>query len=487
VKGLLPKPKLFRFFAKRKKDTVPENQLPKIHTKTLPGPKSLKLAETLRRYECPQITYVGGAFPIFFSRSKGANLYDVDGNRYLDLSSCFAVSGIGHSDKAVAEAMWNQSREMMHGMGDVHPNEVKVELAKKLAEITPGNLGQTIFSSTGSEAVETALKTAVVHTKKSGVIAFDGAYHGLGYGALQATHRQDFKKPFEKQLGKHVRHAPFPDPRLYGSKASETAMKAVEKLYAAAKKGAHPVGAVLVEPIQGRGGVRVPPANFLKDLRAFCDANGVLLIADEVLTGFGRTGAMFAVEKSSVVPDLLCLGKGMANGFPISACVGTPRVMHSWGASTGDAVHTSTYLGHPTGCAAALATIRRIEEGKLVERSRALGEFFRRELHGLKTKHAVIGDVRGSGLMIGIELVEPLSSYAMKDKKSRRPVQALPATAKTRFVVEEALRNGIVLLGSGPDHNVLSLTPPFVITERDIAHCIGVFDRILKSASEKGV
>ncbi|MBI3251832.1 MAG: aspartate aminotransferase family protein [Candidatus Omnitrophica bacterium] len=444
--------KLFRFPFKigKKEKPLPKNLLPKIRTK-IPGPQSLRLTELLKRFECPQLTYTHEPFPIFLKKASGANMIDVDRNRYLDLTSCFGVMGIGHSSPVVQEAMRRQAAEMIHGLGDVHPNEVKVLLAKKLSEITPGNLNQSFFSSTGAEAVETALKTAVMHTKKTGVIAFERAYHGLNYGALHVTHRADFRKPFAKQLGKHVSFAPFSD------------LKAVKKIIHKSRRSPHRIGAVILEPIQGRGGIHVAPPGFLKELRAVCDEEAALLIADEVFTGFGRTGSMFAMDKSGVVPDLLCLGKGMGGGFPISVCVGTTRVMHSWGASTGDAIHTSTYVGNPLGCAIALAVIGEIERRKFVDRSKSLGDFFRRELWKLKEKYPLIADVRGAGLMIGVEFGKP--------------------PAKARLFIEECLRGGILVLPAGEHHDVISITPPFVISEKEISFCVQQFEKILKKIS----
>jgi 4-aminobutyrate aminotransferase-like enzyme len=469
----LKKPKFFAFPFKKKKNPFPKNLLPKVRSKTLPGPESLKLAENLKRFECPQLTFIADPFPVFLKKASGANIVDVDGNRYLDFTSCFAVSGLGHSAKAVLRAIREQSKLMIHGMGDVHPNEVKVLLAKRLSEITPGNLNQTIFSSTGAEAVESALKTAVMHTKKTGVIAFTGAYHGLGYGALTATHREDFRKPFLKQLGAFVTFAPFPDVRIFENKASELSLKSVQRIIRKSRRSKHPVGAVLIEAIQGRGGIHAAPLEFLKNLRALCDEEKALLIADEVFTGFGRAGSMFAIDKSMVVPDLLCLGKGMGNGFPISACIGTTRVMYSWGPSTGDAIHTSTFLGNPLGCAIALAVIKEIEDKKLVDRSKNLGDFFRKELWKLKEKYPVISDIRGSGLMIGMEFTEP-QLYGPRNKK---PV---PATARARSFIAEALRHGVILLPAGPHHNVVSITPPFVISEKEITFAVSLFDKILQ-------
>ncbi len=475
--GFIKKPKFFSFPFRKKKDALPKNSLPKIRTKTLPGPKSLQWTESLRRFECPQLTYIREPFPVFFKKATACNILDVDGNRFLDLTSAFAVAGIGHSSPSVTRAIREQTKFMIHGMGDVHPNDLKVLLAKKLSEITPGNLNQTIFSSTGAEAVESALKTAVMHTKKTGVIAFTGAYHGLGYGALSVTHREDFRKPFLKQIGSFSYFAPFPDVRIYENKASQISMKAVQSLVKKSRRSRHPVGAVILEVIQGRGGIVSAPSEFLKNLRTFCDETKILLIVDEVFTGFGRTGSMFAVDKSTVVPDLLCLGKGMANGFPISACIGTTRVMYSWGPSTGDAIHTSTFLGNPLGCAVALAVIKEIEQKKLVDRSKNLGDFFRKELWRLKEKYPMIADIRGSGLMIGMEFEE----HAPYSKKKRN----VPATDKARTFIAEALRQGVILLSSGPFHNVVSLTPPFVISEKEISFCIKLFDKILQKISSE--
>jgi len=469
MKPLIRKPKFFQFPFKKKGDALPKSLPPKIRSKELPGKQSAKLGAELKRFECPQITYQGGVFPIFIQRAQACNLYDVDGNRYIDLTSAFGVSGLGHGHPAVLKALREQSKRMMHGLGDVHPNDVKVALARKLSEITPGNLSQTIFSSTGFEAVESALKTAVMHTKKTGVISFTGAYHGLGYGTLSVTHREDFKKPFLKQLGGFSHIAAFPDERVFGDKATQAAMKSVESAFKKAKKSKHAVGAVLIEPIQGRGGVIPCPPDFMKQLRAFCDQEKILLIADEVFTGFARTGSMFAMEKSGVVPDIMCIGKGLANGFPISACIGSMRVMYSWGVSTGDAIHTSTFLGNPLGCAVALSVIGEIERLKLVDRSRAMGELFRKELWKLKEKYPLIADIRGSGLMIGVEFSEPGHS----------PKKPLPATDKLRSFVQQALSRGLVVLPAGPAHNVLQLSPPFIISEKDIHGCVAIFDKIL--------
>ncbi len=435
--------------------------LPNI--KAIPGPESLKLSKRLKCVESPNVTFIGGAFPIFWNSALGANVIDEDGNIFIDFGSAFGVQNVGHSHPRVVGALERQSKKLMHGMGDVHPTEVKVLLAEKLRDITPGDLSQTIFSSSGSEAVESAIKTACMHTKKSGVIAFEGAYHGLTYGALAATHRYDFKESFLDQIGRFVTHIPFPDPFHRPSKSKsgyDEVLEAIEMRIKDSRREA--IGAVLLEPVQGRGGVIVPPKGFFPALRQVCDAHGMLLIFDEIMTGFGRTGRWFASEHEGVVPDLLILGKGMTGGFPISACVGSEKVMASWGISRGEAIHTSTFLGSPLGAACALETINILEDEKLIERSDHLGKSLLEKLKSLAKKYPLMGDVRGQGLLIGVELVE----------------NGKPASEKTARLVDLLLRQGIIMLPSGPHHNVLSLTPPLVISDEQTDHVVMVLDRL---------
>ena len=398
--------------------------LPHLRT-PIPGPVSRRLARRLRRYESRNVTYVDTRWPIFWARARGANVEDVDGNRFIDMTSAFAVMGVGHGNRRVVEALRTQSQKLLHGMGDVHPHELKVRLAEKLSRLTfarweRGGTGKVIFTNSGFEAVEAALKTAAIATGKPGVVAFQGAYHGLGYGALDATWRRDFRAPFEKQLGQFTVHLPFGQ---------------VPK-----RPPNREIGAVLVEPIQGRAGVIIPPDDFLPGLRRFCDRHGLVLILDEIYTGFGRTGKWFACEHWGTVPDLICVGKGMTGGFPISACIGRSSVMDTWPESTGEAIHTSTFLGNPLGCAMALAAIQEIEERGWIDQCERLGEWLRSRLSTLDSRLLV----RGKGLMIGVEL---------------------PTAQTCGELVRSLLRRGIIVLGGGDRHNVLTLSPPFVITE----------------------
>lgn len=443
------------------------DELPELKT-SIPGPRSLALADELRQCECPGITYVDQDFPVFWQAARGANVLDVDGNRYVDAAGAFAVASLGHTDPQVLRAAALQAGQLLHGMGDVHPPASKVELAKLLAEVTPGDLGHAIFGSSGAEAVEAAIKTATLATGRSHFIAFEGAYHGLTYGALSLTHRPDFRAPFLAQLGVPARHVPFPDPYRppAGSDPATCGQFCLDQVEQALREDPD-VAAVIVEPIQGRGGEVVPPDEFLPGLRDACDRHGVLLIADEIYTGFCRTGRWFAVEHAGVVPDLMCIGKAMSNGFPISACVGREHVMRAWGESTGEAIHTSTFLGHPVGCAMGVATIREMQARDLDRVAAEKGDRLVQMLEPLAERHRKIGQVRGRGLMVGIELV--------RDRETREP-----DPEATWQVVLGALKRGLILLGGGSRRNVLSLSPPLTIADRQLDFVVETIDACLK-------
>jgi len=426
---------------------LPGSLGPELRTE-VPGPRSLALAQRLAAVESRNVTCLVPGAPIFWQRAHGANVWDVDGNRFVDLGGAFGVANAGHSHPDVATAIAAQAGELLHGMGDVHPSAVKVELLEALCARFPGGGdARAILVSSGSDAVEAALKTALLATGNAGVIAFEGGYHGLSLGALDATWRADFRKPFAARLPNATGFARYGDAADLSRVRDELDARGIA------------TGAVLVEPIQGRGGERVPPAGFLRELRTRCDAEGWLLIADEVYTGFGRTGRWFACEHEGVVPDLLCVGKGLSSGMPLAACLGRREVMDAWPASSGEALHTQTFLGHPVGCAAALASLGVIERERLVERSADLGqrtlELARTRLGGL----ARVRDIRGLGLMIGIEC-----------ENGHTAISACTA----------ALERGFILLPSGEDGRVLSITPPLCIEEEQIAGAIDALAQALR-------
>ena len=440
----------------------------------------------LRDYESRNVLFTepDGSWPIVWERAKGVHVWDAEGKKYLDLTAAFGVATAGHANRAVVRAGQKQMATLLHAMGDVHPHALKAQLARELSRITferwtaksnrqsaIGNRqsGKVIFNNSGFEAVEAALKTAMLATGKRGVIAFEGAYHGLGYGALNATHREHFRAPFRSQLREFGNFLPFPVAADVSRRTSsgETTAESLRRLTSAATKIFHreKIGAILVEPIQARGGINIPPPEFIPLLRKLCDQHGALLILDEIYTGFGRTGKWFACEHSGVIPDLICLGKALTGGFPLSACVGRADVMDAaWPASQGEAIHTSTYLGHPVGCAMALAQIAEIKRLKLCERSAKLGTRLLKKLSILHPPSSILIRARSIGLMAGLELLNPDGS---------------PATAESLRVIKAMLHRGYILLPEGEHGNIISFTPPLTITEAQLTRMVTEIEKIL--------
>lgn len=404
----------------------------------IPGPRSRALAQRLARVESRNITRLEPTAPIFWAEARGANVRDVDGNTYIDLTAGFGVAAAGHAPPEVAAAIAAQAAALAHGLGDVYPARVKVELLEKLAAIAPGNLSVSILASAGAEAVEAALKTAVLRTGRPGILAFEGSYHGLTYGALAATHRNDFRAPFEQQLFSGVRFAPL-------------RLDAVDELLRS-----HDIGAILIEPVQGRGGIRMMPDGFLQALRARCDGERRILIFDEIYTGMGRTGQWFACQHFNVVPDVLVVGKGLTGSLPLSAAIGTPDLMQAWPPSHGEAIHTSTFLGNPIACAAALAQIDLIERNGLLRRAQEIGA----RIHD-RVKHWPARAVRGLGALQGVEFH--------------------PATPPVPVrLMQAALADGIIVLPEGPTGDVLALTPPLTVTNAQLDYALAALERLIR-------
>ncbi len=424
--------------------------------------KTKQVLDVLRTYESRNVLFMepDGSWPIVWERAKDVHVWDADGKKYLDLSGAFGVAAAGHANANVVKAGQKQMARLLHAMGDVHPPARKAELARELSRVTferwNKKSGKTIFSNSGFEAVESALKTAALATKKRGVIAFTGAYHGLGYGALNVTHRDFFRSPFQSQLREFGHFAPFP------KKNSDLATVEFQVRNFFRRER---IGAILVEPVQARGGCNVPPKEFLPLLRKLCDEHGALLILDEIYTGFGRTGKWFACEHSGVVPDLICLGKALTGGFPLSACVGRADLMDAaWPPSRGEAIHTSTFLGHPVGCAMALAQIVEIGKLKLPERSAELGKFLLGELQSKIPNEKFQVNIRGLGLMVAVELRLP-------DGK--------PATDAAMQAIKAMLRRGYIMLPEGEFGNVISFTPPLTITKAQLAKAVKTLAEVL--------
>jgi len=412
---------------------------------------SRTLSAALERYQSPGVTPVGDEDAIFLASAHEARVVDVDGTSYLDFCAGFGVAGTGHSNHAVVRAIGNQAAVLMHAMGDLHPAEIQAPLLEKLAAIAPGALSKSYLCSTGSEAVEAALKTALLYNGRPGIIAFNGAYHGLSLGALGVCGLPFFRKPFASALTQRSVFVDYPRQRQ-GAAAIERAITAIED---AVRKRAD-IGAVIVEPIQGRAGIVLPPDGFLSALRAFCDRQQLVLIADEVYTGFGRTGKWFAVEHEDIVPDLLCVGKALANGFPMAATIGTPKVMDAWPAPEREALHTSTFMGNPMGCAAALATIEEIERLNLPARATTLSNIVAERLEPFR-RHEQVTDIRGRGLFWGIEM----RTDSIADS-----------------IVRAAVRQGLMIFAEGA---VVAIMPPLTITESELAEGLNVIGSLFES------
>lgn len=459
-----------------------DGQLPPEITAEPPAAASRAAAERLRRVESRNVTFLSDDFPVTWTRARGCNVWDADGNRYVDLTAGFGAASVGHNHPRVVEAVGDQGGRMLHGMGDVHPPDRKVELLEQLASLAPWSDPRTILGVSGSDAVEAALKTARLATGKPGVLAFTGAYHGLGYGALSVTDRDRFREPFLDQLNPHVVRAGFPhpyrppdrpgfpdppaDPDAVVAAALEDVRRALDA--AAGRR----VGAVLVEPVQGRGGDVVPPPGFLASLADLCRDRDLLLAVDEIYTGFGRTGRRFACEEEGLRPDLMCVGKSLGGGMPVSACIGSREVMEAWPPSDGEAIHTSTFMGHPVACGAALAALEVLEGQGLARRARVLGRRWRSALESMATSHPSVGEIRGRGLMLGLDLI--------RDRVSRRP----DADTAGRVVLA-ALRRGWIVLTSGPDGNVVSLSPPLTVSEELLERSVSMLDEALEEAESR--
>jgi 4-aminobutyrate aminotransferase/(S)-3-amino-2-methylpropionate transaminase len=373
-----------------------------------------------------------------WSEARGANVVDVDGNVYVDLASGFGVASMGHAHPRITHAIETQARHLVHGFGDVHPSTPKIELLERLAAMAPFPDARVILGAHGADAIEAALKTAMLHTGRAGVMAFVGSYHGLSHGPLSICgYREDFRAPFLEQLSPHTVFAPWPSEDA----SVDQAIAAVREVW---DMSPTPIGALFVEPILGRGGVRLPPRGFLRALGALARERNACVVADEILVGLGRCGTRFVSVEDELTPDLLCVGKSLGGGMPISACIGKNPIMASWGDSAGEAIHTATFFGHPLACAAALASLDVIEEENLAALAREKGAFWLETLSKLKASHPSIRDVRGRGMLMGIELDSGV-----------RTLKLIPAL----------LTRGWITLAAGMGAEVLQIVPPITIDD----------------------
>jgi 4-aminobutyrate aminotransferase/(S)-3-amino-2-methylpropionate transaminase len=373
---------------------------------------------------------------IVYASGQGSNVIDVDGNRFVDLAGGFGALLLGHVHPTVQRVLTLQSERLLQALGDLHPADAKIALLERLTRLYPEPGAQGILAQSGSDAVGAALKTALLATGKPGVVAFSGAYHGLGYGPLAACGlRESYRAPFAAQLNPHVSFVPYP----IDAQTAATALEQSRTHFARAE-----VGAVLIEPVLGRGGVVPPPAGFLAELARLARDYGVLFIADEIWTGLGRAGSWLKSCGEGLIPDLICLGKGLGGGLPLSAVIGRASMMQSWRREA-EVVPTSTFAGAPLAASTAIATLEVLAKEHLPERARDLGERYLAELRASLVAVRQVREVRGRGLMLGIDLGE-------------RPGAA-------GAVMQSLLRSGYITSTGGGRREVLVLTPPLNIAE----------------------
>jgi 4-aminobutyrate aminotransferase len=434
-------------------------EVPQIKT-DLPGPRAQGLLERDHKYSSPSYTRI---YPLVVERGSGAVIEDVDGNLFLDCTAGIAVTATGHCHPEVVAAITDQAQKLLHMSGTDFYYEPQIDLAQRLAELAPGESPKRVFfTNSGAEALEAALKLARWHTERSRAIAFFGAFHGRTYGAMSLSGSKTVHRRGFSPLVPDIHHVPYPrGPEArstpnYGKRCVEQIEEHVLKRIAPPEE----VAAIFVEPIQGESGYHVPPPDFLPALRELCDRHGMLLVTDEVQCGMGRTGKLFAVEHWDVEPDIVCLAKGIASGMPLGAIIAKDAVM-DWPSGS----HASTFGGNPVSCRASLATLDLLEREYIVNAAQR-GEQLRQGLLRLQRQSPVIGDVRGLGLMMAIELV--------KDREHMTPDPGLRDQ-----VVQTAFHQGLLLLGAG--ESAIRFCPPLCITAEQIDTVLRILAGVLAS------
>ncbi len=424
-----------------------------------PGPKAQAI---IARDESWTSTSYIKEYPFVIAGGSGATAEDVDGNRFLDFMAGIAVTSTGYSHPQVVEAIRDAAARFLHICGTDFYFDGFARLAERLGRVAPGPSKKRVFlTNSGAEAVEGAMKLARFHTRRPALIAFHGSFHGRSYGAMSLTSSKAKQRAHFGPLVPEVYHVPYCSPYRcgacgQGNPCTLGSVEAIEELFAR-QLDPTDVAGIFVEPIQGEGGYVVPQPGFLRALRSLCDEHGILLVCDEVQSGVGRTGKMWASQWEDVEPDILLSAKGLGSGMPIGAFIAKESVM-TWGAGS----HGSTFGGNPVSCAAALATLDIVE--KNLPHVLAMGDRLITGLRRLQEKHSSIGDVRGRGLMIGVEFV--------KDRATREPDAEL-----VHRLVQRAFRKGLLLLGAGK--SVLRLAPPLVIDEYDVDTGLGMLDECL--------
>jgi 4-aminobutyrate aminotransferase len=430
----------------------------------LPGPKAKAIIDTDAKFVSPSYTR---DYPLVIARGEGAVVEDVDGNIFVDCAAGIAVNSTGVSHPEVVKAIADQAAKFIHMSGTDFYYEPQVRLAEALSAIVPidGDV-RTFFGNSGTEATEAAIKLSRYYTKRPNIIAFLGSFHGRSLGALALTSSKSIQRRGFGPLMPGVYHAPFPDTYRFNGSAdacAEASLSCIRDQILVHLTAPDEVSSIVVEPIQGEGGYLVPPPAFLQGLRELTKQHGIMLVLDEVQSGMGRTGKMFAAEHFGITADIVNIAKGIASGLPLGITCARAEVM-SWPPGA----HASTFGGNPVSCAAALVTIRLLRE-QYVQNAAVVGDYMMNGLRALQEKHQIIGDVRGRGLMIGVELV--------RDRKTKeRAVEARGA------VVQAMFKRGVLILGAG--RNAIRFAPPLVITKDQADTILRIFDESLTEVTE---
>ncbi len=409
---------------------------------------------------------MGNLAPVYIERGSNAELWDAEGKRYIDFGSGIAVNNTGHSHPQITHAVKQQLDKFSHSCIMVTPYAAAVELAEKLVEIAPGESEKkAIFVSTGAEAVENCIKIARAHTKRRGIIAFNGGFHGRTNMTMGLTGKITPYKHLFGPFPNDIYHIPFPI--SYLNISVEQSLQALDDLFKTSI-AAQDVAAIIIEPIQGEGGFYAAPAYFLLALRDICDKHGIVLIADEIQTGFARTGHMFCFEGHNIEPDLMTMAKGIAGGFPLAAVVGKTEIMDAPlpGGLGG------TYAGSPLACVAALEVLKIINSENLINRAKEIGERFELKLKQMQKTDNSIGDIRVHGAMIAMELVE--SGNVKK-----------PDAKRTSSIVQKAHKHGLILLSCGVRSNVIRFLPPLTISDEIIDEGLTILQSIMQPSPDK--
>jgi 4-aminobutyrate aminotransferase len=435
---------------------------------SLPGPQGKKLIQIDQTYVSPSYTRV---YPLVVKKAKGVWVDDVDGNRFLDFTAGIAVCATGHCHPEVVQAIRDQAERLLHMSGTDFYYEPQIVLAKKLASLAPGGgVKRAYFGNSGAEAVEAAFKLARYHTRRELNIAFFGAFHGRTMGALSLTASKTIQKKHYYPVVPGITHIPYaycyrcPYNLSYPECGLECVRWVEETLFRTTMPPDE-VAAIFVEPIQGEGGYIVPPPEFHKELYKIAKKYNILYVADEVQSGMGRTGKMFAMEHYGVAPDILAVAKGIASGMPLGATIASARIM-DWEAGS----HASTFGGNPVSCQAALTTIRLLEDG-LMANAEAQGDRMINRLRELQKVYECMGDVRGKGLMIGVEIV--------KDRETKER-----AGDWRNAIVRKAFERGLLLLGCGD--NTIRFCPALTVREEEVDACLSIFEECVREIARQG-